>query len=72
MCFGGIESQWIPRHTYTGGGYAGFYKLLMTFDETMQLETKIKLAERQKPVAAAIVDHPIDYFFGKITELSQS
>ena len=51
---------------YTGMGCVGFYKLQIKFDEVMEFEEKIPLAQYRQPDSAAIVDFAIDYFMGKI------
>ena len=53
---------------YTWMGSVGFYKLQIKFDEMMEFEEKIPLAQHHQPESAAIVDFTIDYFMGKISQ----
>ena len=53
---------------YTGMGYVGFYKLTMEFEKETIFVTKVDPGVYPKPVAAAIVDHALDYFFLKVQQ----
>ena len=54
---------------YTGIGYFGFYKLTMRFELGCTLTVKHLGAVRSRPVAAALVDQSLDYFFQRVSQV---
>ena len=53
---------------YAGIGYFGFYKLTMRFELGCTLTVKHLGAVRSRPVAAALVDQSLDYFFRRVSQ----
>ena len=53
---------------YIGSGFFGFYKIVINFKMGSKLVTKHNGAVHKRPVAAALVDKSLDYFFNKFRQ----
>ncbi|XP_065914961.1 uncharacterized protein [Dysidea avara] len=53
---------------YTGAGVVAFYKLELKFGKQTNIITKVKMLQRPKHYAAAIMDYILDYYFGKLAQ----